>query len=43
MYSQFSVKELGIGRTTPIKIRLVTDKNRMGYHGIVKKLTEILS
>ncbi len=42
MYSQFSVKELGIGKSTPIKLRFATDKNRIGHHGVVKRLTEML-
>lgn len=41
MYSKYSVKDLGIGTTTPIKLRLVVDRNRLGSHGVVKKLTEV--
>lgn len=42
MHSKYSVKELGIGRSTPIKIRLIVDRRRIGQNGVVKKLTEIL-
>lgn len=43
MYSQFSVKELAIGRNTPIKLRLVTNHRQLNHHGIVQKLTQMLA
>lgn len=39
MYSKYSVKDLGIGRSAPIKLRLNLDHNRKGQYGVIKKLT----
>ena len=42
MYSKYSIKDLGIGDTAPIKLRLHLNRNRKAQYGVIKKLTEIL-
>ena len=42
MTAKYSVNELAIGRTIPIKLRFVIDRSKLGQPGVVRRLANML-
>lgn len=41
MYSKYSLKELSLAKTLPLKLRMANNKTKINQVGVIRKLTEI--